>query len=244
MRGTSLIGTKSVMSRYTNRTSNKTSLEIFKRKNEGFPPFVRDKFADKLSRFEDNWLDSLSLCKPFYIDKEELGFFEKVEFAFKYTNLESKSGVQNLKAHGFEEMLEDISIPHGLLFPLYKFDLKQFIQEERKFVLIIKEVQLINLLGSIINGLSLCRSLKLPHGNLSLTTIFKKGKYDWEISPPLYSRINLVLRRTSSNPHVKVASSGEYAVDYLIPQEIYKILDEIKRSGSRAANRKGKRKSK
>lgn len=198
-----------------------------------------------LLKFEENWLESLSLCKPLYLKKDELNFFEKVEFAFKFTNLENKSGVVTLKSNGYEELLEDIKIPHGLLFPLYRFDLKQFIQEERKFVLIVKEVQLINLLGSIINGLSLCNSLKLPHGNLSVSTVFKKGKYDWEISPPLYSRINLIKRKTSDIAKKKIATSGEYAIDYLISPEVYGYLDEIKRSKNAGkSNWKWKRKSK
>lgn len=224
-----MIGTKSIMSRFSNRQSSKLSLKTFKKKHEGFPPFLREKFQETLLKFEENWLESLSLCKPLYLNKDELGFFEKVEFAFNFTNLENKSGVTTLKASGYEELLEEIKIPHGLLFPLYKFDLKQFIQEERKFVLIIKEVQLINLLGAIINGLSLCRSFKLPHGNLSLTTIFKKGKYDWEISPPLYSRINLVKRKTSEIGHEKIAFRGDFAIDYLIPPELYVYLDHIKK---------------
>jgi hypothetical protein len=198
----------------------------FKNQQEGFPAFLKSKYEEFICRFEEDWLSSLSLCKPLYINEEKLGLFEKIQFKFKFSDLEEKSGIQTLKSNGYEMILQEIKIPHGLLFPIYKFDLKQFIQEERKFVLIIKEVQLLNLIGSIVNGLSLCRSMKLPHGNLSLTTIFKKGKYDWEISPPLYSRINLLNRRTKESDYVNIAVGGEFAIDYLIAPELYTFFDK------------------
>ena len=198
----------------------------FKKQYEGFSEFIKSDFEEFICRFEENWLNSLSLCKPFYIEEDKLGFFEKIQFKFKYSDMEEKSGIQTLKSNGYEMILQKIRIPHGLLFPMYNFDLKQFIQEERKSVLIIKEIQLINLIGSIINGLSVCRSMKLPHGNLSMTTIFKKGKYDWEISPPLYSRINLINRRTQESDYVNIAIGVEYATDYLIAPEIYTFLEK------------------
>lgn len=129
-----------------------------------------------------------------------------------------------IKGHGFDLLFDLVNIPHGLHFPIHTFDMRQFITEERKFVLIIKEVQLLNIIGSIIRGLSLCRNMKLPHGNLSLSTIFKKGKYDWEISPPLYSRINLKNRRTLEDDYVNIGISGEFAIDYLISPESHEFI--------------------
>lgn len=221
-------GTKSVLSRFSKVSKSKASMIKFKNQTERSPVLSWDKYDDKINSFEEKWLGSVSLCKPFYIQKDNLGLFEKIQFNFNYGDLKNKKGVKFCMENGYESLLEGIEIPHSLLFTLYNFDLKQFIEEERKFVLIIKEIQLLNLIGSIINGLSLCRNLKLPHGNLSLTTIFKKGKFEWEISPPLYSKINLHTRRTTEEDYIKIGVSGELATDYLLAPEEYKLIDKKK----------------
>jgi hypothetical protein len=217
---------QNLYSRYSKITESKRSQIDSKQQKQNINKFVKLHYHEFIKRFEEDWLSALSLCKPLYVEEKDLGFFDKYLLPGKFSDLKMKEGVQILKKNGYQRIVEDFTIPHGLLFPIYKFDLKQFIQEERKFVLIIKEVQLLNLIGSIVNGLSLCRSMKLPHGNLSLTTIFKKGKYDWEISPPLYSRINLTERRTQESDYVNIAISGQFATDYLIAPEMYEFLDQ------------------
>lgn len=215
----SIYDKKSILSRLSKISTSKISMAQFKKKNEGFPMFTKENFQNFISCFEEDWLKNLSLCKPLYINVDDLGFIEKIKHKINFSNNDEKEGIEIIKKHGYDLILQEISIPNGLLFPIYSFDLRKFIIEERKFVLIIKEVQLLNLLGSVIQGLSLCRSMKLPHGNLSLSTIFKKGKHNWEISPPLYSRINLKNRRIIEDDLVKIGMNAEYAIDYLISPE-------------------------
>lgn len=65
---------------------------------------------------------------------------------------------------------------------------------ENSMMMIMNEIKLLNLIGSVIKGLLLCHSLGLPHGNLSGSTIYKGDKFSWQISPPTYSRNNLNIR--------------------------------------------------
>lgn len=114
-----------------------------------------------------------------------------------------------------------------VVFRYYYFDLRKFLKEEKKFIILVREIQLLALLGSVFNGLMVCRKFGLPHGNLSQTTIFKKSKLDWEISPPLYSKVNLYKRRTQKSKVFASFSNPDQIIDYLMAPEIHDFINEL-----------------
>lgn len=103
-------------------------------------------------------------------------------------------GYKYVKSRPIGKFLERVEVPKQVTFNFYRFSLTKFISIQRKMVLMINEVSLLGLVGSVVKGLLLCYSARLPHGNLTLDTVFKANKFDWKISPPTFSRNNLKLR--------------------------------------------------
>ena len=175
--------------------------------------FDFNKFGYLVKGFNSEWLKHISLCKKVKVEIDD-GILTR--FIQKFSSDKKGKGIIYAEEKGF-----DLPLSKSVKFSFYFFDLKKFIQEERKFVLIVKEIQLLNLISCVVNGLAVCRAIRLPHGNLSSSTIFKKDKFEWEISPPLYSRVNLELRMMTRKEVIKMVSDPDYAIDYLVAPEVY-----------------------
>jgi hypothetical protein len=158
-----------------------------------FPNFDAKDFRNIFGEVNLSWLINVSSVYPDYVSKQNSGFFRTVGNSFR--NLfKNKKGISTAQSRGFRVHLKALRIPRTMNFDFYRFTLEKYINSEKNMMLIPNEIKLLNIVGCVVKGLLLCRQLGLPHGNLSGSTIFKINKFNWQISPPLYSRNNLKTR--------------------------------------------------
>lgn len=207
----------------SNKISTQFSLINFQNKNN-LPGYNSEEFDFLLKTIRPEWAKYVSLCEPIKKTEEKLNIFEQLKNKMSSSKNDEKKGIIIARERGLGKIMDHYPLTEYVQFPFYFFDLKKFIIEERKFILVMREIQLLNIIGSIMNGLKVCRELCLPHGNLSLTTIFKKGKINWEISPPLYSRINLYKRREFIKNNKSLIINPDQEVDYLLTDEIHTFI--------------------
>lgn len=173
-------------------------------------------------KIEFEWLERICLCDKFEITEQvdNNTLFQSISKNFDKDEKDMKNASKYLEEKGFDMIIKERPLTKFVKFETTIFDMNKFLREDRKLNLMTKEIALWNIVTSVIQSLYLCRILKLPHGNISPQTVFKKGRMDWEISPPLFSSINLCKRiyRPNNNPN----SSRNYAgsIEFCVAPEL------------------------
>lgn len=204
------------------------SLNKFQRERNT-PDFDFERLGDIMRLVNEDWIQFISICFSSERNEEDITFFSKAMSKMGIGKKTGEKGVEIARENLLAPVIEVYGVPEFVRFPYFFFDLKRFVEEEKKSILVMKEIQLLNIVSSVVCGLSICRQMKLPHGNLSRTTIYKNGKHSWSISAPLYSRVNLKKRFISLNDRKNILIEPFNCVDYLVAPEVFDIVDMIKK---------------
>lgn len=121
-------------------------------------------------------------------------------------------------------MIQKIPILDQVEFRVTKYNLDFHLHQELKVSIMSKEIGVMNILTTIIQVLSLCEILNVPHGNISPGTIFKIDKHLWQVAPPLYSTVNLEKKICNE------FNSNQYAVNFCTAPEVIKFQNQIEES--------------
>ena len=179
-------------------------------------------------KINPGWLENINLCCS--SEKKSLGGLKT--FVNKIINkvATGSNGITIAEERGLGGYLEKRDLPEVVEFPLHTFNILRYLSEDRKLNLMTREIDLFHIISAVCNGLSVCRTIGLPHGNISPSSIYKRGKFEWEISPPLYSKISLEKRVIPNNMWSRMGMNFEEAVEFLIPPEGHVKLNEIRKS--------------
>ena len=203
------------------------SFKKYKKERTG-PEFDYTRLEENLNCINEDWIQFISICIPCEEKHEDKNFVANIFKKVGLSKSSGEAGVVIAENNELSSIMEVYGMPDYVKFPYFFFDFKRFVIEEKKSVLVMKEIQLLNLISSVVCGLSVCEQMRLPHGNLSRSTIFKNGKHSWSISPPLYSRVNLKRRMVSLDNRMKITANCETAIDYLLAPEIQKKIKAIR----------------
>jgi hypothetical protein len=178
-----------------NKSENSVNSSIARmiKKKRVYKEIDENIFKEFIKNIEPDWMKHVSYFTPTTsnIDK---GIFWNIQESWK--KIRSKNiGIETAKKRGLGPFLNEIDLPRFVQFKFYKFSLLKYLQIQKKMVLILNEIALLNLIGCVVKGLLVCYNSNLPHGNLSIDTIYKSGKFCWQITPPIYSRNNLHIRQ-------------------------------------------------
>jgi hypothetical protein len=158
-----------------------------------------DDFDKITQNVNSDWLRNVSCFFPDRTQEKNISVLDYLKSSLPFFESPPK-GIKLAEERGFKDLLNKVNLPKHVTFHFYKFSLSQYLLHEQKMVLLVNEIKLLNLIGCVIKGLLLCRTVNLPHGNLCSATIYKSNKFNWMIAPPVYSRINLISRIENCQP--------------------------------------------
>lgn len=219
--------------------ASSSSMSRIKQFVRQFPPFQSRIFDGDVEKINPDWLQNVSLLTPLKVSRNEMDFINFIRDKIQLFSKEPK-GIGFAKSLGFEKHLKKIEMTGYATFNFFKFNLQTYVDLEQKMQMMVGEVKLLNFIGCVTKGLLLCRAMNLPHGNLSPETVFKSNKFNWVISPPLYSRVNLITRIQKQKADFKdqdkfsikkiIDQNKSNSLAYLLPwNENRKVLKNLKR---------------
>ena len=174
----------------------------------------------------EEWYEKISACSIFCKDIEKMNnpiFFRKKNVEYN-NDLRSLKTLKNSKYRKLSEKFIPLKFVE---FFVNDFDLESFLIGNKKMLIMSREVMVMNILMSLVQGLSLCEAIGVPHGNICIHTIFKKSKFAWEISPPMYSQVCLEKRYMECYNKPSKRPADEYAIEFCIAPEIYNHYDGL-----------------
>lgn len=175
------------------------------------------------------WFNTISLCNRYERDEDEVNesnFFKTARNILGSALNKTSKAEEYLKSTKHSDLLTHIKLLNEIEFKITSFDLDKFLHEDQKMCLITKEITILQLLSTLIQALSLCYVMKIPHGNISPQTIFKKGKLEWELSPPIYSTINLEKRSQITGPGL-LMKNKEVCIEFCMAPEIMDFKEAV-----------------
>ena len=185
-------------------------------------------------KIEFEWLERVCLCDKYEEEnnneENKQNFFESLVKNFDKEKKDLEEANKYLENKGYDAIIKERPLTKYVQFKITMFDVSRFIKEDRKLNLMTKEIIIWNILTSCVQGLIICRILNLPHGNLTPQTVFKKGRMEWEISPPIFSTINIYKRMYRPNKNQNSIRNYNGSVEFCVAPEYFTKITNLYKS--------------